>query len=157
MDSEKTERLFRRPWDEKKRIKRCACKACISCLPNLLDSSLSDSDHDLQPSRRMHLDFTKLDSSWSTVSNNILPDISENYFLYQTNPTSGKCARFQRHLKKARKFCAENFFRDIAYHNISEVYYVKARCKQSMQNIVHVSNTGQTGSLYSLNVCILWL
>lgn len=155
-------------WLEDHGMKRSGSKDVLvkrvfRAYQNLLDSdsSLSDSDHDLQPSRRMHLDFTKLDSSWTTVSNDILPDISdkdiENYFLYQTNPTSGKRARFQRHLKKARKFCAENFLRDIAYHNvseISEVCYVKARCKPSMRNIVHVGNTGQTASLYSLNVCI---
>ncbi|XP_021342391.1 uncharacterized protein LOC110442873 [Mizuhopecten yessoensis] len=136
-------------------------KRVFRAYQNLLDTDSSVIDSDLEMSQRMHTDFSKLDSSWTTVSNDNLPDISdkdiENYFLYQTNPTSGKRARFQRHLKKARKFCAENFLCDIAYHNVSvesEVCYVKAKCKPSIRNIVHVGNTGQTANLYSLNVCI---
>ena len=125
------------------------------------DSSVDNSDSELEFSQKMDMDLTKLDSSWTSVSNDNLPDISdkdiENYFLYQTNPTSGKRARFQRHLKKARKFSAENFLRDILYHNVSaesEVCYIKSKCKPSMRTIVHVGNTGKTANLYSLNVCI---
>ena len=70
---------------------------------------------------------------------------------------SGKRAKFQRHLKKAKKLCNENYLKDIKYHAVSEssdICYIKANCKPSMKNTVQVGNAGQLSisSVYTLNV-----
>lgn len=156
-------------WLEGKGLKRSGNKNVLMkrvyrAYQNLYDSDLSlsgnDSEIDIE---KMHTHFSTIESSlsWTSVSNDNLPDIKdkdiENYYLYQNHPTSGKRAQFKRHLKKAKKLCAENYLSELLFHHgsaESEVCYVKSKCKPSMRTIVQVGNTGQTAKLYSSHVCL---
>jgi hypothetical protein len=67
--------------------------------------------------------ISDLKGDWLDVSADYIPDsISEtdidNYFLYQKHPTSGRKLQFQRHMRKANKFCNEHYVGEIRYHPV---------------------------------------
>ena len=155
-------------WLVKHGLKRSGSKEVLikrvyRAYQNLVDSDFSDSSSDDSlDENRTRVQFSDLDSEkWSVASSDCLPGLLsrdvEYYYLFTKNPLSGKRAKFQRHLKKAKKLCNENYLKDIKYHAVSEssdISYIKANCKPSIKNTVQVGNAGQLSSVYTFNVCL---
>ncbi|XP_022312596.2 uncharacterized protein LOC111117719 [Crassostrea virginica] len=121
--------------------------------------SASESDLDDTP---CVTPINEVTEPWKDISVRCLPPLHEkdidNYFIYQKNPTSGKKARFQRHMKKAQKFAAEGYIYNIFYNAVSEnsdYCYIKSNCKPSMKIKVSVGNLGKVTDSYSLHVCLV--
>ena len=110
----------------------------------------------MDENRTHDVPFSELDiEKWSVASSDCLPRLL--VYLYTKNPLSGKRANFQRHLKNAKKLCKENYLKDVDYHAVSEnsdICYIKANCKPSMNNTIQVWNAGKLSSMYSLHVCL---
>ena len=145
--------------------KNILVKRVFRAFQNLFDSDsdISDEEDSSPYNSCSEKTFQKLEncSEWTGISHDNLPSITdkdiENYYMFQKNPMSGRRARFQRHLLKARKFAREKYLTNIKLHPVnttSDTCFIKANCKPSMKTIVNVGNSGQTDTKYTLNVCL---